>query len=189
MVKWTLLTLAVALACASALPLRTASAQQPRDPLISPQEGADGSRFQIVGQSGWTPGETVTIRLAFTPTDPLAPDGTDIWTGDTYHERQVTVLRDGTWSFPITVPDELFPFILGDTPGFILVRAESPSKNASNAWVYSPGGRRPPGAEAIAGLGFGPGAPSPALATTLALFAAATGALLILSGARRQKGH
>jgi hypothetical protein len=109
-VKW--LAVVAALACGfvyAFFPGR-ASAQGARDPLIVPQEGGAGTLFQVVGQSGWTPGETVTLQLALTPADPFA------YTGPFYHQRQVTVLRDGTWSFPIVVNDDLFPFPVGTTP-------------------------------------------------------------------------
>ncbi len=179
-VKWIATALTVALACAWGFSARAALAQQPRDPLIVPQAGTLGSRFQIVGQFGWTPGETVTIRLGFTTSaDPLT------YAGPFYHERRATVLRDGTWSFPINVPDDLFPFPLGDAPGYIVVQAQSPTKTAVNAFIYAPDGRLPAGAEKIASLGFGPQRASPAFVVTAALFALATGALIVVSGAAR----
>jgi hypothetical protein len=179
-VKWMATLCAVVFALAWASPLRTASAQEPRDPLISPQEGGQGSRFQIVGQSGWVPGEPVMLRLGFTTAGPLA------YAGPFPFEREVTVLRDGTWSFPVNVNDELFGAPLSDQPGYIVVRAESPGKTAQNAFIFTVNGERPAGAEAIAALGFGPAAGSPTVAFTAALFAAATGALLLLSGAWRR---
>ena len=36
----------------------------------------------------------------------------------------MTVLRDGTWSFPVVINNDLFPFPLW-RPGFIVVRAQS----------------------------------------------------------------
>lgn len=182
MVKWLAYALALALACAGALTIRPALAQTPRDPLIVPEEGGQGSRFQVVGQAGWTSGETVTIALAFTTSpDPLT------YAGPFEHERTVTVLRDGTWSFPINVADDLLQMPLDDTPGFIVVRAQSPTKTAINAFVFSPGGRRPAGAEAIAHLGFGPSNADPTFTATLALFVAGAGALLVASGAGRRR--
>jgi hypothetical protein len=173
---------AVALACTGALAIRPARAQAARDPLIVPEEGGQGSRFQVVGQIGWTPGETVTIALAFT-TSPVPLT----YSGPFEHERTVTALRDGTWSFPINVTDDLLQKPLDDTPGFIVVRAQSGTKTAINAFVFSPGGRRPAGAEAIAHLGFGPSNADPTFTATLALFIAGAGALLVASGAGRQR--
>lgn len=146
-----------------------------------PDEGGNGSRFQVVGQFGWTPGETVTISLAFTQTDPLG------YAGPFERERQVTVLRDGTWSFPVNVSNDLLSRPLDDIPGYIVVRAQSPTKTAVNAFIFSPGGRRPVGAEAIADLGFGPPRPDPTVAATLALFLAGIGGLLVASGAIRRR--
>ncbi len=168
-----------ALACALAYVVSsgTAWAQQPRDPLIVPQEGGNGSRFQIVGQSGWTPGDTVTIELGYTAADPLQ------YPGPFYRPRQATVLRDGTWSFPINVNDELFPFPLGPDPRYIVVRATTATHSALNAFIYAPNGRQPQGAEAIARLGFGPGPASVVGLFTAALFLTGTGVLLIVSGA------
>ncbi|MHB8683721.1 MAG: hypothetical protein ACYC9X_05310 [Dehalococcoidia bacterium] len=178
--KWIALVCAVACAVAYALSSGTAFAQQARDPLIVPQEGGDGSRFQIVGQYGWTPGETVTIRLGWAAVDPLQ------YSGPFYHERTATVLRDGTWSFPIAVNDQLFPFPLGSEPKFIVVQAQSPTKTAINAFIYAPGGRLPQGADAIALLGFGPPRASSLALLVAALFLAATGGLIVVSGAGRR---
>lgn len=181
MVKWLAVAFAVALACAWAFSVNPAAAQAARDPLIVPDEGGNGSRFQVVGESGWTPGETVTIGLAFTEADPLH------YAGPFEHERQVTVLRDGTWSFPINVGDDLLTKPLDSVPGYIVVRAQSRTKTAINAFVFSPGGRRPAGAESIAHLGFGPPDADPTVAGTLALFIGATGALFVASGAGRRR--
>jgi len=175
-VKWVVSVFTVALALGGALLPHGARAQQP-DPLISPPEGDVGSRFQIVGQFGWTPGETVTIRLGFTPADPAS------YSGPYYHERQTTVLRDGTWSFPIVLSDDLFPFPLDGRPGWIVVQAQSPSKTATNAFAYAPGGVRPAGA--VGSFGFGPQAASPFALLLLALFAGGGGGLLIALGAAR----
>ncbi len=159
----------------------SALAQETRDPLIDPSEGSVGSRFQIVGQSGWVAGEMITLELAYTPADPLA------FAGPFAFERQITVLRDGTWSFPIVVNDALLGAPLPDQPGYIVVRARSSSRTATNAYVYTVNGSRPVGAEAIAPLGFGPGAPTPGGAITIALFAAGLGVLLAVSGWWRRR--
>lgn len=165
--------------CAFALSLGMASGQE-RDPLISPASGGAGSRFQIVGQVGWTPGESVTISLSFADADPG-----DQFAGIAYHERQVTVLRDGTWSFPIVVNQEILPFPLW-RPGFIVVRAQSATRTEVNSFVYTVEGRPPLGAPPLADLGSGPASGSATLVATLALFALATGGVVMASGAIRR---
>jgi hypothetical protein len=182
-VKW-VCAFAIALAVAWASTLSTASAQETqRDPLIAPGEGAAGSRFQVVGQTGWTPGETVTLEFGFSDAEPGAS-----YAGPFYHQREVTVLRDGTWSFPVVVNSELFPFPLW-RPGFIVVRATSASHQTTNTFVYSVEGRRPGGLPPLAELGFGPGDSSEAggFAATLAMFAAGIGVLLAASGVMRRR--
>jgi hypothetical protein len=165
----------LALAC-----ICTASAQQPRDPLIDPPSGEAGSRFQIVGQFGWIPGETVTLRLALTTAaDPLT------YAGPFPYTREITVLRDGTWSFPIVATEDVLGFPFGAEPGFIVVRAEAPSHTSTNAWILTVSGARPSGADAIAEAGFGPIAPPASLALALGLFAMAVGTLLLVSAAQR----
>lgn len=178
--KWLACLTAFALACLAALPIDAALAQEPRDPLIRPVEGGKESRFQVVGQVGWTPGETVTVQLAFTRTDPLTFDG------PFPVENQVTVLRDATWSFPVTLREDLFPKPLDDIPGYIVVRAVSGERVAQNAFVFSPGGTRPADAEALGLLGFGPPAVDATVGLTAALFLAATGMLVVYSGAARR---
>jgi hypothetical protein len=181
-VKWLAASFAIVLAFAWAIPLGHAFAQVPADPLISPAEGGAGALFQVVGQSGWTPGETVTLTFGFAD---IAPDAS--YAGATYHERQVTVLRDGTWSFPVVVNSDLFPFPLW-RPGFIVVRAQGADKTEVNSFVYTVAVRAPLGTPPLASFGFGP---PPGLdrsfLLTLALFAAGTGALLTLSGAWRRR--
>jgi hypothetical protein len=173
---------ALIFACVGTLSIRPAAAQTTRDPLISPEEGGQGSRFQIVGLSGWVPGETLTISLAFTTSpDPFS------YSGPFERERQVTVLRDGTWSFPINVGDDLLAQPLDATPGYIVVRAQSATRTAINAFVFSPNGQRPAGAEAIAHLGFGPQDADPGVVAGLMLFMAGVGALLVLSGTGRPR--
>jgi len=183
-VKWFLSLLALPAACAVvvvfSLSPRAASATE-RDPLISPPSGGAGSRFQIVGQTGWTPGETVTISIGFSDADPG-----EQYSGTLYHERQVTVLRDGTWSFPIVVNQDLVPFPLW-RPGFIVVKAASATRTAVNSYVYTVDARAPLGTPPLASLGFGPEAPSGVVALTLALFFAATGVLVAASGAMRRR--
>ncbi len=179
--KWYTFVLVVALVFAWVHSSGTTSAQEQRDPLIDPAAGGLGSRFQVVGQSGWIPDEPVTIRIGFTASSqPLAFDGPFSL------EQQVTVLVDGTWSFPVVVSEALFQGSPPSTPGFVVVVAQSATQSAVNAYIFTIDGVRPPGAGTIAPLGFGPGAPGAALALTLALFAAGTGALLVLSGSWRR---
>jgi hypothetical protein len=175
--------LALLFALAPALALfETSSAQQPRDPLIDPTSGGPGSRFQIVGRAGWVPGETVNLRVFFTTSaDPLSASE-----GAPSAEFTVTVLADGTWSFPIVV-DEFFAASGGppDEPGYIVVRASAPSHEAVNAYIYTVRSVLPAGAEAIASAGFGPIAGPAHLGLMLALFAGGIGALLVVSGGLR----
>lgn len=157
-----------------------ASAQEERDPLIAPAAGERGSRFQIVGQSGWTPGEEVDISIGFAAADPFA------FAGPFPYEQHVTVLRDGTWSFPVVLNDDLGLPLSGE-PGYLVVKAESPTKTAMNAFVYTVDGRTPVGAEQVANLGFGPHIGNTALPLGVALFAAGIGALLVVSGEMRRR--
>lgn len=178
--KWIGTILAVASALLFALAPQTTSAQESRDPLISPQVGEAGSRFQIVGQFGWTPGEQVTLRLGFAQSDPFA------FAGPFPFEQQVTVLRDGTWSFPVVLNDSLGLPLLAD-PGYVVVQATSPTKNATNAFVYSVGGATPQGAEQIADLGFGPNIENAAIPIAVSLFGLGVGGLLVVSGEMRRR--
>jgi hypothetical protein len=171
---------AVTLALGLALIPQTTFAQESRDPLISPPAGERGSRFQIVGQFGWTPGEQVDIGIAFAAADPFG------FEGPFPVEQQVTVLRDGTWSFPVVLNDALGLPLAGD-PGYLVVRAESPSKSATNAFVYTVNGRTPTGAEEVAHLGFGPSIGNTALPLGVALFGAGIGVLLVVSGELRRR--
>ena len=179
--RWLTAVFAVALACAWALPIRSAFAQGPSELLISPAQGEPGSRFQVVGQSGWTPGETVTLTFGFAD---LPADNT--YAGATYHQREVTVLRDGTWSFPVVISEDLFPFPLW-RPGYIVVRATSPSKTDTGDFVYTVEGRLPLGTPPLATFGFGPQPPDRTTAAALALLCTGTGALLAFSGAWRAR--
>ena len=178
-----LTALACALAVASVLAFGTfgtAHAQEP-DPLIDPGQGGAGSRFQIVGQAGWTPGDAVTISFGFSD----APAGAS-YAGTVYSEQRVTVLRDGTWSFPTVVNDKLFPFPLW-RPGYIVVKAQSATTTAVSTYVYTVDGRAPAGLPPLASLGSGPAPNAPLFAVTLALFAAAAGALVVVSGEMRRR--
>jgi hypothetical protein len=177
--------LLIALALLSGALLQTASAQQPRDPLVDPPSGSAGSRFQIVGQSGWVPGETVTLTLWFTTSaDPLSA-GQPTTTPPT--QFTVTVLGDGTWSFPVVV-DEFFANAGGapDEPGYIVVRASAASHESTNAFIYTVRSVLPAGAHAIASTGLGPSAQPAVVPPVLALFAAGVGALLVVSGSLRR---
>ncbi|MEX2226150.1 MAG: hypothetical protein WEB52_06855 [Dehalococcoidia bacterium] len=178
--KWIGTILAFVFALSWAFSPHMASAQEERDPLISPQVGERGSRFQIVGQFGWTPGEQVALSIGFVQAQPFAFDGPFAF------EQEVTVLRDGTWSFPVVLNDALGLPLAGD-PGYVVVRAQSPSKTATNAFVYTVDGRTPVGAEQIADLGFGPGFANVALPLGIALFALGIGSLLIVSGELRRR--
>lgn len=173
--------LALALACAWALSIKPSFAQQPSELLISPAQGEPGSRFQIVGQSGWTPGETVTLTFGFAD---LPADST--FAGATFHQRDVTVLRDGTWSFPVVITPDLLPFPLW-RPGYIVVRATSPSKADTGNFVYTVEGKLPLGTPPLSGFGFGPQPPDRGTSVALALLCAGAGALLVYGGVRRSR--
>jgi hypothetical protein len=123
----------------------------------------------------------VTLDFGFADQPPAAS-----FAGPFHHERQVTVLRDGTWSFPVVVNDELFPFPLY-RPGLIVVRAQSPTKIATNAFIYTVAGERPLGPPPLASFGFGPTAGGHATALAIALFAAGAGALIAFNGAWRRR--
>jgi len=177
-VKWIVAAIAAALASVWLAPLRTSA--QSADLLIDPPEGGAGSRFQIVGQNGWTPGERVTLTFDFAD----APPPNTASGPAPYHEREVEVLRDGTWSFPIVVNRDLFPFPLW-RPGYIVVHAQSPSKQATAAYVYTVEGRRPAGLPPLAALGSGQRADGGAFA--IALIAAGAGSLLLAAGGLRAR--
>lgn len=173
----------VALVCSAFLAIafaQAAAAQEPRDPLIDPPLGGAGSRFQIVGQRGWIPDEALTLSVGYTTSsEPFA------FSGPWLFEKQVMVLRDGTWSFPIVLTEAFFAGAVPARPGYIVVRAQSAEQVAVNAYVFSVDGELPPGVGTLGLLGFGPRVTTP-LAFTLALFAAGLGALLALSGALRR---
>ncbi len=173
----------LALACSALFAIalaQAASAQEPRDPLVDPPLGGAGSRFQIVGQRGWIPDEALTLSVGYTTSeDPFS------FTGPWLFEKPVTVLRDGTWSFPIVLTEAFFAGAVPARPGYIVVRAQSAEQVAVNAYVFSVDGELPAGVTALGLLGSGPHVTAP-LAFTLALFAAGLGALLALSGALRR---
>ena len=180
MAGWKRLGIISAIIIAALSVVARASAQT-RDPLIDPPSGTEGSRFQVVGQAGWVPGETVTLRLAFTSSAaPLE------FAGPFPYEQPLMVLRDGTWSFPVVVTEDALGFPLGDMPGFIVIQVQSATQTATNAWVLTVNGVFPPGSETLAPAGAGPPAPSPALLLTLGLFALGIGGLLITSGMQRR---
>jgi hypothetical protein len=181
------LALLLALAICWASPLSTVSAQEARDPIVDPPSGGAGSRFQIVGQSGWTPGETMRLYVSYTTSsDPLnvAPSDAPLT-----QEFTIEVLADGTWSFPVVI-DEFFAADGGasppDTPGYLIVRAIAPSHEAVNAYVYTVRSVLPAGAEAIVSAGYGPGALPVSPGALFALFAGGVGALFVVSGALRK---
>ena len=169
---------AVAFVIACAFFHGTASAQT-NDLLVSPATGAAGSRFQVVATGGWLPGESVSIDVAFSDVEPAVAAPQQF-----YHQGDIAVLRDGTWSFPLVVNKALFAFPLY-RPGFIVVRAQSASKSALGTFVYTVEGREPAGAPPLASLGAGmPRGDSP-LVIAAALLALGIGALTLLAGARR----
>lgn len=180
MLKWALTALAVVIACASAIILsNTVHAQE--DTFVSPTEGGAGSRFQIVGEVGWTAGETVTIDFGFSDT----PPGED-YAGPFYNPQPVTVLRDGTWSFPVVINSDLFPFPLW-RPGFIAVRARSASQTTITPFVYTVDGELPVGEPPLAGFGAATGDASATALLTISLFAAGIGMLVAVSGGLKRR--
>jgi hypothetical protein len=178
-VKWLCTALAVALAITWALSHSASTLAQDGDPLLAPGEGSAGGRFQVVGQLGWTPDEHVTLEFAFADDAPLT------YGGPWYHERDVTVLRDGTWSFPIVINDELFPFPLW-RPGYIVVRATSGSHTEINALVYTVEGQRPAGLPPLANLGAGPDGAGATPLVGMLLFMSGIGMMFVMSGSMRR---
>jgi hypothetical protein len=181
-VKWAFTALAVV--CASACAFAFIGAVGAQEPIfVSPTEGSAGSRFQIVGEVGWTPGETIALSFGFSD----APPG-EQYTGALYNEQMVTVLRDGTWSFPAVINEQLLPFPLW-RPGFIVVEAEGEQQRVNASLVYTVGEERPIGAPPLAPLGFGPpdmdGTPEQ-LALRIALLTMGAGALVAASGVLRR---
>jgi hypothetical protein len=76
---------------------------------------------------------------------------------------------------------------LESEPGYLVVQAESASKMATNAFVYTVGGRTPSGAEQVANLGFGPDIGNTAIPLGIALFGLGVGALLVVGGEMRRR--
>lgn len=181
-VKWAFIALAVACALAYAF-ASTGPASAQETLFVSPTEGTAGSRFQVVGEVGWTPGETIALSFGFSD----APPG-EQYSGSLYNEQMVTVLRDGTWSFPVVINSDLLPFPLW-RPGFIVIVAEGRQQRATASVTYMVGAERPLGAPPLAPLGFGPTGLDNAigqLAMRLALLVLGTGALIAASGALRR---
>jgi hypothetical protein len=183
LVKWCTFVLVaasmVALACAWAFPLKPAFAAQTAELIVDPPSGGAGSRFQIVGESDWTAGETVRIRVGFVTTgDPAA------FAGPYAIEQDLTVLPDGTWSFPVVLSDTFFGGLAPSTPGTIVVRAASPSNDALATFDYT--GVGPPPASDIGAAGFGPAAGAAPAAMIVSLFGAGIGTMLIVAGGRRR---
>ena len=154
MVKWAGIVLVLAFACVAALVSSSSTYARAQEPtFVSPTQGAAGSRFQIVGEVGWTAGETLTLQFTFLDAPPTEAES---FAGPFYHEEQVTVLRDGTWSFPVVINSELFPFPLW-RPGYIAVRAVGGGQATLTLFTYTVDGRGPQDAPPLAELGFGPG--------------------------------
>jgi hypothetical protein len=177
-VKWASTAFAVVFAYLFAAACSgVAHAQQ--DTFVSPNEGSAGTRFQVVGETGWTPGETLSISFGFSD----APPGEN-FAGPFYNEQPVTVLRDGTWSFPVVINRGLVPFPLW-RPGYIVVKAEGATQTTITPVVYTVEGRRPVGEPPLSELGFGP-VPSeatPWAQATASLLIAGAGAMLVGVGA------
>ncbi len=156
---------------------------QQQDTFVSPTEGSAGARFQIVGETGWTPGETISISFGFSDEAPG-----EAFAGPFYNEQSVTVLRDGTWSFPVVINNELVPFPLW-RPGFIVVQAAGASQTTITPFTYTVLGASPVGRPPLAELGFGPGGADSTTSSVVtgAAFVAALGALLVVSGEARRR--
>jgi hypothetical protein len=172
----------VVIACLVALaPVASARAQE--DVFVSPPEGAAGSRFQVVGETGWVPGEAVTLRFAFAD---VAPG--EAFAGPFFRTETVTVLRDGSWSFPVVVNNALVPFPLW-RPGYIVIEAVGSSQTSITTFTYLVEEHRPVGEPPLADLGFGPhvGSRNAGGHTTIALFALAIGGLLVFVGSTRRE--
>jgi hypothetical protein len=151
--------------------IRVSDAQTPAALLVDPPSGVAGSRFQIVGQSGWTAGEIVDLRVGFAGrSDPAT------FSGPFAIDEDVTVLPDGTWSFPVVLNEAFFQGPPPAQPGAVAIQAESPSSHATAVFQYA--GLGPPPAS-----GFGPIAQGSSVALIVALFAAGIGAMLVLRGA------
>ena len=180
--KWALIALAIVLACAGAATFHTTTGQAQQATFVSPGEGSAGSRFQIVGEAGWTPGETITLEFTFVDAPPPEGEG---FAGPFYRTEQVTALRDGTWSFPVVVNEDVLPFPLW-RPGYIAIRARGATQTTVTLFRYTVEGRGPVGEPPLAELGFGPGAGAgDGVLGTVALFLAGVGVLVVVGGRMR----
>jgi hypothetical protein len=175
-VKWRILVLVAALAVAWARSLDSSYAQT-AELIIDPPAGGAGSRFQIVGQSGWIAGEAVSVRVGFTEGDAAS------FAGPFAIDEQVTVLDDGTWSFPVVLSVAFFGGTAPATAGTVVVRAESPSHTATATFTYT--GLGPPPA-AVSAAGFGQPAAGASAVAVVAMFAAGVGAMLVAGGFGRR---
>ncbi len=184
MVKWALTPLALVVVCAFSLVVTSAVLAQ-QATFVSPDEGSVGSRFQIVGESGWIPGEALTLEFTFLDVPPPAAGSFD---GPFFRTETITALRDGSWSFPVVINRDLFPFPLW-RPGFIAIRVSGSTQSTLTLVTYMVDGQRPTGQPPLAGLGFGPQSAGQLAATLLlsAVFALGIGALLLAAGATRDR--
>ncbi len=174
-----LTALAVVLAIAGAGRFSTTTGQAQQPTFVSPGEGGAGSRFQIVGEAGWTPGETITLEFTFVDAPP--PEA-EAYTGPFHRTEQVTALRDGTWSFPVVVNEDVLPFPLW-RPGYIAIRARGSTQTTLTLFRYTVAGQGPVGEPPLADLGFGPAdADAGGGMMALVLFLAGTGMLATVGG-------
>ncbi|MBI5289495.1 MAG: hypothetical protein HY873_11045 [Chloroflexi bacterium] len=179
-----LTALAGVLAIAGAVLHQSTTGQAQQATFVSPGEGGAGSRFQIVGEAGWTPGETITLEFTFVDVPPAQAEA---FAGPFYRTEQVTALRDGTWSFPVVLNEDVLPFPLW-RPGYIAIRARGAAQTTLTLFTYMVDGRGPQGPPPLAEFGFGPGDSGHAgVLGTVALFLAATGVLAHVSGRLRMR--
>jgi len=179
-----LTALAFVLAFAGAAIAHTNTGQAQQATFVSPGEGGAGSRFQIVGESGWTPGEAITLEFTFVDEPPAEAEA---FAGPFYRTEQVTALRDGTWSFPVVLNENVLPFPLW-RPGYIAILARGASQTTLTLFTYTVAGRGPEGPPPLAEFGFGPGdVTGTGVSVAVVLFLAATGALVLTAGRLRLK--
>ncbi len=183
MLKWAGIVLVIVFACVAALISSSSTYARAQEPtFVSPTQGAAGSRFQLVGEVGWTAGETLTLQFTFLDAPPAEAES---FAGPFYHEEQVTVLRDGTWSFPVVINSDLFPFPLW-RPGYIAVRVQGAGQSTLTLFSYTVDGRGPRGT--LAELGFGPrGGGVGSGWIGMAVMLASTGVLIAAAGALRTR--
>lgn len=183
-VKWAGIVLGIALVVMTALVTSRSTQARAQEPtFVSPTEGAAGSRFQLVGEAGWTAGEILTLEFTFLD---APPSDAESFAGPFYHQEQVTVLRDGTWSFPVVINSDLFPFPLW-RPGYIAVRVLGAGQATLTLFTYTVDGRGPQGAPPLAELGFGPGGDSHAGVWALVMLLSAGGLVVGASGVFRER--